>query len=332
MKYLKLSLCFLVWSFWQDQARSQDINDRLAEYQLERGWADDGMSVLIDRIQLTVLEPRATTIDEEEGRTPTKKLISRRVLQRLTIGEKGRKKRIDTTEYELLDASEVFGDHKEAQLLHENVGWYNFRMSGFPKEGIIRLQLKGGVPAIQTRTQWKHPFVVATTVAASILDSGEDSIIRLEYKVIEEEPLADGRTRILAFLDTGAIHRIVFAKEPTWLVEEIEFYGRNTEWKKSNPAPPKTVTKQDLDKYELYAKTQTQWKGLGQNRVVPWQTNLYQKSVNGERTYEFRFRDWKFGDDVDLKLLEEESFTEAKIDASIDFFKIRQMFDSEGSK
>jgi hypothetical protein len=332
MRYFQLTLCFLVWSYWQGSALSQDINDRLAEYQLEREWADDGMSVLIDRIELTVLEPRATTIDEEEGRTPTKKLISRRVLQRLTIGEKGRKKRIDTTEYELLDASGVFGDHKEAQLLHDNVGWYNFRMSGFPKEGIIRLQLKGGIPAIQTRTQWKHPFVVPATVAATIDSRQEHSIIGFEYKVIEEESLADGRTRILAFLDTGAVHRIIFAKEPTWLVEEVEFYGRNAEWKKANPAPPTIVTKQDLAKYELYARTQTKWKELGQNRFVPWQANLYQKDGSSEDQYEFRFRDWKFGDDVDLKLLEEESFTEAKIDASIDFFKIRQLFDSEVNK
>jgi hypothetical protein len=332
MKTIAHCLGFVLLSSWSFNAISQDINDRLAEYQLEREWADDGMSVLIDRIELSVLEPVATLIDEEEGRTPTKRLLSRRVLQRLTIGEKGRKKRIDTTEYELLDASEVFGDHKEAQLLHENVGWYNFRMSGFPKEGIIRLQLKGGTPAIQTRTQWKHPFIVATTVATSILDSREDSIIRFEYKVIEEEPLADGRTRILAFINTGAVHRIIFAKEPTWLVEEVEFYVRNAEWERANPAPPTTVTKQDLAKYELYARTQTKWKDLGQNRFVPWQANLYQKGGSGEDQYEFRFRDWKFGDDVDLKLLEEESFTEAKIDASIDFFKIRQMFDSEGSK
>ncbi|XZE22374.1 hypothetical protein SH449x_002298 [Pirellulaceae bacterium SH449] len=332
MKYLQLTLCLLVWSFCRDPAIGQDINDRLAEYQLEKEWSDEGMSVLMDRVELIVLEPRATSLDEEEGRTPTKRLITRRVLQRLIIGDKGRKKRIDTTEYNLLDASEVFGDHKEAQLLHENVGWYNFRMSGHPKKGIIRLQLKGGIPAIQTSTQWKHPFVVSAYIASSILDSGDKSITRLEYKVLEEETLHDGRTRILAFINTGAVHRIVFAKEPTWLVEEIEFYGRNAEWKKANPAPPTTVTKQDLDKYELYARTQTKWKDLGQDRFVPWQANLYQKGISAEYQYEFRFRDWKFRDDVDRSLLEEESFTEEKIDASIDFFKIRQLFDSEGSK
>jgi hypothetical protein len=90
MKHLHIALCFLVWSYWQGPSLSQDINDRLAEYQLEREWADDGMSVLIGRIELTALEPRATLIDEEEGRTPTKKLISRHVLQRLTIGERRR--------------------------------------------------------------------------------------------------------------------------------------------------------------------------------------------------------------------------------------------------
>jgi hypothetical protein len=332
MKYLHHTLCFLMWSLWQDQALSQDINDRLAEYQLEKEWADDGVSVLINRIQLTALEPRASTIDEEEGRVPKKKLISRRVLQRLTIGEKGRKKRIDTTEYELLDASEVFGDHKEAQLLHENVGWYNFRMPGFPKEGIIRLQLKGGIPAIQTRTQWKHPFVVPVTDATSILDQQQDSITSFESKVLADESLADGRTRILANAINGAVFKVIFAKEPSWLVEEVEFYGIKVEWERVTPTPTKIVSKKDLEKYEVYARTQTRWKDLGQNRFVPWQANLYQKGGSSEDQYEFRFRDWKFGDDVDLKLLEEESFTEAKIDASIDFFKIRQMFDSEGSK
>ena len=50
MKYLHLTLCLLVWSYWQEQAASQDINDRLADYQLEREWADEGMAVIIGGI------------------------------------------------------------------------------------------------------------------------------------------------------------------------------------------------------------------------------------------------------------------------------------------
>jgi hypothetical protein len=50
MKYLHLTLCFFVWSYWQEQSASQDINDRRAEYQLEKEWADEDMAVIIGGI------------------------------------------------------------------------------------------------------------------------------------------------------------------------------------------------------------------------------------------------------------------------------------------
>jgi hypothetical protein len=332
MKPRAVFFLVFVWSVASCVATAQDVSDRFAEFQLEKDWADDGFSVLIERFELKVIKLYVEADDENAEPSFKERLATNRAFQRLVIGDRGRKKRIDSTEYGMLDASEVFGDHKEAQLIHENVGWYNFRKSGFPKEGIIRFEVKGGIPAIHTRTKWKHPFVLAATVASSILDDNQSSITRYDYTTLEKEELADGRKRYIACNNVGGAYKLTFAKEPGWLLEEVEFFKRTEEAQRANPVPPKSITRSDFDKYEWFARTHTQWKQASQNRFVPWQTNLYQKGVHREAQCEFRFRDWKFGKDVDLSLLEEESFQEAKIDASIDFFKIKEFFDLQSSK
>jgi hypothetical protein len=165
-----------------------------------------------------------------------------------------------------------------------------------------------------------------------LLNDSQSSLTAHDYTSLEEEELADGRKRYIACNSAGGAYKLTFAKEPDWALEEVEFFKRTVEEQKANPFPPKSITRSDFDKYEWFARTHTQWKQVAQNRFVPWQTNLYQKGFRAEDQYEFRFRDWKFGKDVDLSLLEEESFQEGKIDASIDFFKIKEFFDLQSSK
>lgn len=82
-----------------------------------------------------------------------------------------------------------------------------------------------------------------------------------------------------------------------------------------------------LKDYRIYATNRTEWKKIGNNQWVPWVTRISSERARGQSEDEIRFREWKFGDDVDLELLEEESFTPEKIRASIDFKAVRDLFD-----
>ena len=125
--------------------------------------------------------------------------------------------------------------------------------------------------------------------------------------------------------------KVLFNKED-WFFDEIEFMEREMskeeEWELVKGGAPKPVTKEMLKDYHTYATNRTEWKEMEKNQWVPWVTRISSKMANGHVEYEIRFRDWKFKDDVDESLLEEENFTPEKIAASIDFKEIRDMFDS----
>jgi len=192
------------------------------------------------------------------------------------------------------------------------------------------------IPTV-TDTRWQHPFDVATTQATGIRFDLYGGIANGTFNTLEETLLQDGRTQIIASNDNGGVYRFVFNQEEEWFAEEIDFLRKDLTREEEIaiekrafaglPQLKVKVTKDMLKDYRIYATNRTVWKKLDNNQWVPWVVRLSTNRKDEHIEDEIRFREWKFGDDVDLELLEEESFTPEKIRASIDFKAVRDLFD-----
>ncbi len=314
------------------QCFAQDIEARFAQYQFQKAQASEGMSVLIEMVSVTDGLEKVVELDFNAPSKYRLELSSRRTLQRLVISSNGLRKRIDGLDYSLLGDADMSSLDREAQLIHENVGWYYSQSKKVLDQGIVRFQIKGGVLPITTETRWQHPFDIPTCQAVMLRAKQESLLTKLSYKTIEEEILKDGRTRLTVFNERGGVYRITFKKGEEWFMEELEFLNKPMTREEEIAAAyakrgPVSVTKEMLPKYRTYATNRTEWKEVEKNRWVPWVTRISTKLTDSDVEYEIRYRDWKFKGDFDESLLDEASFTPEKIAASIDFKAIRDLFD-----
>lgn len=239
-------------------------------------------------------------------------------------------------EYPILDDADLTNMARECQLIHENVGWY---FSPSQNKLVQQFQVKGGVVPMSTETKWNHPFELVKCLSGGLHVDHKKFITSYSPNTLDEETLKDGRERLTVFTDTGAVLRLTFNKEEGWLVEEVEFMkpiiGMSREEEiaaaralaTGGPRKHITVTKELLKEYKTVAINRTEWKEVDKNYWVPWVTRISTESRNENVENEIRFREWKFGGDVDASLLDEANFTPEKIAASIDFKAIRDVFD-----
>jgi len=266
-----------------------------------------------------------------------RELSSKRTLQRVVFGSNGQRRRMDAVAYSLFGggADPASLEH-EAQLVHENVGWYCVQKRNSPKKTFERFQVKAGIVPMLTDSRWQNPFDSATTQAAGLRIDAVSTVAQVPYTTLEEETLKDGRTKLVVFNENGAVYRMTFNKEEGWCPEEIVFLhkeiSREEEMALYQSGKKKIYTKEliqeSLKDYRVYATNRTEWKEVEPNYWVPWVTRVSSDSRGAKREFEIRFRDWKFKNDVDTTLLDEESFTPEKISASIDFKVVRDLFDS----
>ena len=297
---------------------AQDIEDRFATFLLEQADVSKRFSVLIDRISISESK-------DENGRNS---IGTVRILQRFVLGNRGAWQRIDGINFNLMRPSDLSRESRESQLIHENEGWYYSFYPSKPKEKISRFQVKAGVLDFRpTKTRRKHPFNLATTQVGGVLIEKDTSIVRFSPKLVDEETLPDGRTRMTMFLAMGDVYIVTFNKEHTWCIEEIEFQRKINEVYQENPPPLLSLTKEMLKEYRTYATNRTQWEDAGIDHRVPKRTIISSNSAGVKDEMEIRFMDWKFGEDVDEELLDDANFTPEKIRTTIDFDKLRQRFD-----
>jgi hypothetical protein len=173
----------------------------------------------------------------------------------------------------------------------------------------------------------RHPFEISFAQAAGIRSVHKVETATYDHKVISESALPDGRTEIWTFISEGSVFRFVFNKEETWCNEEVEFWT-NDELYKSYPSPIVSELKMETvkTKYRRYASNYTKWKKIG-DHIVPISTIVRSQTRFRNEEFEIRYMDWKFGDDADLTLLEEEKFNVEAISKSIDFIKLKDKFD-----
>jgi hypothetical protein len=307
----------------------QSMEDRLAEFEFEKANLSHGFSVLIEKVSVT---DELVKIDPDVEREPgspdyQRELGSMRSLQRIIFS--GKKKRLDAAQYSLLGDSNLANAWLEAQLVHENTSWYYEKKRGHPDQGIKQCPVKSGIVSVYTQTRWKHPFDLATSQGPMVQDDAPSMMTSVPLKIVREETLSDGRKRFLVFENTGLVCQITFSKTEDWMVEEVDFLWRKmTREEEMARKPLLNLTEEMLKSYYSYSTNRTEWKEVN-GRWLPWATRVSYKSTNRpERSeYEIRFRDWKFKDDFDASLLDEANFTAEKIEASIDFKAIRNLFD-----
>jgi len=311
---------------------AQDIEARFSQYQLQRAQANEGMSVLMERISVTDGWEKVPDIDFKATPKFRMELASKRTLQRFVVSSNGLRKRVDGLDYSLLGSADLSNEDCESQLIHENMGWYYRQSKKVPDKGLVRFQVKAGIMPIHTETRWQNPFDIPTCQVVMLRAKEEPLLTRLSYKTLEDEVMKDGRTRLTVFNERGGVYRMTFNKKEDWFTEEIEFLNKPMTHEEEVAAAyakpgPKTVTKEMLPKYRTYATNRTEWKEVEKNRWVPWVSRISTKLSDSDVEYEIRFRDWKFKGDFDESLLDEASFTPEKIAASIDFKAIRDLFD-----
>lgn len=296
----------------------QDIEDRFATFLLEQADVSKRFSVLIDKI----------TISERKDKDEKEEIGTVRILQRFVMGNSGAWQRIDGINFQLVGPSDLSRESREAQLIHENEGWYLSFYPYSPKDEIKRFQVKAGIVDFRpTYTRRKHPFNIATTQVGGILIERDSSIARFSPKLVDEVKLPDGRTRMTMFMPIGDVFIVTFNEEHTWCIEEIEFQRKINEVSQEFPPPLLSLTKDMLKEYATYAINRTQWEDIGKDHRVPKRTIISSNSLGRKEEIEIRFLDWKFGDDVDEELLDDDNFTLEKIRKTMDFDKLRQRFD-----
>ena len=203
---------------------AQDFNDRFAHFQLQKAAVSEGMSVLIEKVNVTDQMELDPEIDLGAPPKFKRELSSKRTLQRVVFGANGQRRRMDAIAYSLFGGgADLTKLEHEAQLVHENEGWYCAQRGSLPKKKFERFQVKAGIVPMTTDSRWKHPFDIATSQAGDMRGDEISMISQQSYTILEEETLKDGRMKLVVFNNLGGVYRMTFNKEEDWFTEEIAF-------------------------------------------------------------------------------------------------------------
>jgi hypothetical protein len=331
---------FLLIALVCDPCSPQDFAARFAEFELKKAEISEGFSVLVERV---TLKDGIKRVSQEDNTAPAKyqnEVTSTRTLQRIVFGDNGRKKRMDGLEFSILDNTDIARIDREAQLIHENVGWYHLNSRRTPNAGVAQFQVKAGVVPMETETRWKHPFYSSLSLSGDLRFDHSSAHAMYPCKTTVEETLPDGIDRLTVYNALGGVCRFKFGRDQEWRIEEVEFlekvHGMSREEEIAEAKnlaigkqrKPITITKEMLKDYKTFAITRTEWREVEKDCWVPWSTRIYSEETTENVENEIRYRDWKFMGDVDDTLLDEANFTPEKIAASIDFKAIGDLFDS----
>jgi hypothetical protein len=316
MKIHTRCCAFFVSSLWLASpcrlvAQDDKLEDRLAYLQFERDDLDQKkMSVLIEKYRV-----------EESPEYRGSRLSANRILQRFMCD--GRENlRIDAIKLNALGDEDVNKSHTEAQLVTRVKGLH-YR-GKYPKDQMfLKFEVRAGAMPVATFSCRKHPFEIATTTATGNRHDGDNNsmleISPKNKKIIEDKVLPDGRRYWKFFVSNDAAIGLTFNKEENWCIEQMECFV--------DVSNPSNTSESDPKNLKLYASNRAQWKKNSENgQLLPSRVYL-ESDDHGKETWEIRFVDWKFGDQVDTSLFDEVNFTEEKIKKSIDFRKAKQMFD-----
>ncbi|MCY2982868.1 MAG: hypothetical protein NTY15_04440 [Planctomycetota bacterium] len=294
----------------QLDAQDDKLEDRLAFLQLERNDLDQKkMSVLIEKYRVS-----------ESVVLGGARLSGDRILQRYMCDGRA-KVRIDAIKLNALGDEDINKSLTEAEIVTPVKG-IHYRGKFPADQKFLAFEVRAGVMAVDTFSCRKHPFEIATTSATGNRKDGDNNsmleISPKNKKIIEEKVLPDGRSYWKFYVSNDAAIGLTFNKDESWCIEQMECFADDSNL--SN------TLESDAKKLKMYASTRSQWKKNSDDQLLPSRVFL-ESDDNGKESWEIRFADWKFGDQVDTSLFDEVNFTEEKIKKSIDFRKVKKMFD-----
>ena len=293
------------------EAQDDKLEDRLAYLHLERDDLDQKkMSVLIEKY-------RVSESPEYRG----SRLSSDRILQRFMCDGRAIV-RIDAVRLNALGDEDVNKSLTEAQLITKVKGLH-YRGKYPIDQRFLTFEVRAGATPVSTFSCRKHPFEIATTsTTGNRTDGDNNSMLEISpknKKIIEDKILADGKRYWKFYVSNDAAIALTFNKDENWCIEQMECFA--------DLSSRSITSESDAKDLKLYATTRAQWKKNSENgELLPSRVYL-ESDDHGKESWEIRFMNWKFGDDIDTTLFDEVNFTEEKIKKSIDFQKVKKMFD-----
>lgn len=151
-----------------------------------------------------------------------------------------------------------------------------------------------------------------------------------EFKFYQAERLRDKGLRARALHHSGrGIVELVFSGTPEWLItRRREFINPHA------PIDPDAFNPAVVRDWYLYSDTSAKWKQVSSKKIwVPYLATTWRKASESTReiTAQIELRDWKYGKEVPLRLLEESTFTDDTLLQEIDFVELSQLFERPSS-
>ncbi len=239
-----------------------------------------------------------------------------RFLQRL-IGDDGQQFRLDgmsRQDFGLRDP--VY----ECQLLLANECLYVSTKTGRPE--VSRYQVRAGQTTLVTLTRRNDPFKLTTTTPEGAMIERISGIFNTRFKVLEETTLKDGRLKSLISPGNNIGWEVVFSSDPDWLPVEVRFFARTGQPLKEGKIEAKTVRG-----WDLIATTKTEWTEADSDAFwVPKYVSMESEQGGQTRSSQYYFSDWKFGESVDMKMLDPTNFSKASLPSKGAFEKMEKDF------
>jgi hypothetical protein len=283
-----------------------EFEDRVSVFLVQQTEMQQGMQVYVKRSGVT------------EAWVAPDKSIGGAVgsLQRLVVTDAGEKIRIDG--WDLDDPRK-----KDAELLFAKTSIYYNALHQPP---LARYTLRANVIEYRPWVPRIYPMAAATTTSSDISFGTKMGVFGLPTTTVESDERSADSEAVFVIHDKNGVggYEVTFCKEPDWAPKKIRFFARG-----AKQLPKGKITKSDVLGWEQYCTTSTEWKEDEDTGFwLPDRIRIEAKELAITEAFEIRFTGWKFGKDVDIKLVDETHFNATEIERSVNFGLIQQAFDA----
>jgi len=310
-KVVRALFCLLAFAL-VDSASASETEDRVAEFILNWHEISKGMSVGI----------RMQSIHE----VPDGSIQTAEILQRMIVCDGGRRQRIDAQIGSLSASFSADRNYWESMLF---LPTECLHVSNVDRDSSVhRYQVKAEQSEARARSHRVEPFALATTNHHSALSDGTLGIFKMRFSVIAEDELKSEKFRSVILHENNlAAYIVVFAKEPKWGPESIEFYFRD----KMKLPDGRKVEEKDIMAWDHRSTTRTTWFADDEHACfLPKSVSMQGTTLsNSTLCREYEFVDWKFGKELSEELLDTSHFTEKEIPRQTDFVALRSKFEKK---
>lgn len=111
--------------------------------------------------------------------------------------------------------------------------------------------------------------------------------------------------------------------EDVWLPIELQWFISTD----GSLVDVNSASLEPYKKWKLALSTTTRWKKVETHGFVPWHVRYSEIEKNSRRFDELLFTEWKFGDEIDMSLLDEKKFTSDEVKKNFELEKWKAKFE-----